>query len=148
MSGGVFQVRERAKGNVTAPMVLWATVMAGVLFLLESRLAPQATTAWVGVGVTALFGIYLGWRRRAAAVFVAPFVSWLFAWFPLWIAAMIHEGVLRGLLWGLFLITIGWIAIGFGEFVWLGAVAFLVRMFRGPSGRAEPDVVIFGPDDL
>jgi hypothetical protein len=129
-------------------MVLWATVMAGVLFLLESRLAPQATTAWVGVGVTALFGIYLGWRRRAAAVFVAPFVSWLFAWFPLWIAAMIHEGVLRGLLWGLFLITIGWIAIGFGEFVWLGAVAFLVRMFRGPSGRAEPDVVIFGPDDL
>jgi hypothetical protein len=147
MSGVVFQVRERAKGSVTTSMVLWATVMAAVLFLLESRLAPQSTTAWVGVGATALFGIYLGWRRRADAVFVAPFVSWLFAWFPLWIAAMIHEGVLRGLLWGLFLITIGWIAIGFGEFVWLGAVAFLVRTFRGPSGR-EPDVVIFGPDDL
>jgi hypothetical protein len=148
MSGVVFQVRERAKGNVTTPMVLWATVMAAVLFLLESRLAGQAATAWVGVGATALFGIYLGWRRRAAAVFVAPFVSWLFAWFPLWIAAMIHEGVLRGLLWGLFLITIGWIAIGFAEFVWLGAVALLVRTFRGPSSRAEPDVVIFGPDDL
>jgi hypothetical protein len=148
MSGVVFQVRERARGNVTTPMVLWATLMAAVLFLLESRLAPQATTAWVGVGATALFGVYLGWRRRVAAVFVAPFVSWLFAWFPLWVAAVIHEGILRGFLWGLFLITIGWIAIGFGEFVWLGAVAFFVRLFRGSSGRGEPDVVIFGPDGL
>jgi len=102
---------------------------------------------WTGVGATALFGIYLGWRRRAAAVFVAPFVSWLFAWLPLWVAAIIHEGALRGLFWGFFLITVGWIAIGFVEFAWLGAVAFLVRSFRGPMGRGDANVVIFGPDD-
>jgi hypothetical protein len=147
MGGVVFQVRERAKGNVTAPMVLWSTVMAVVLFLLEARWAPQATAAWVGVIATALFGIYLGWRRRAAAVFIAPFVSWIFAWFPLWVAAMVHDGVLRGLFSGLFLITIGWIAIGFGEFVWLGAVAFLVRALRGSSDHEGPDVVIFGPEE-
>lgn len=147
MTGVVFQVRERSRGNVTFSMVLWATAMAAVLFLFESRLTDRADTAWAGVGVTALFGVYLGWRRRAAAVFIAPFVSWLFAWFPLWVAAMIHEGALRGLFWGLFLVTVGWVLIGFIEFVWLGAVAFLVRSLRGPSGRGDEKVVIFGPDD-
>ena len=88
MTGVVFQVRERSRGNVTFSMMLWATAMAAVLFLFESRLADRADTAWAGVGVTALFGVYLGWRRRAAAVFIAPFVSWLFAWFPL--LSLIH----------------------------------------------------------
>jgi hypothetical protein len=122
--------------------------MAVVLFLIESRLAPHATIVWVGVGATALFGIYLGWRRRTAAVFVAPFVSWLFAWLPLWVAAMIHDGIVNGFLRGLFLITFGWIAIGFGEFVGLTVMAFLGRLFRGPANRGEPDVVIFSPKDL
>jgi hypothetical protein len=147
VTGVVFQVRERSRGNVTFSMMLWATAMAAVLFLVESRLANRADTVWAGIGATALFGVYLGWRRRAAAVFVAPFVSWLFAWFPLWVAAMIHDGALRGLFWGLFLVTVGWILIGFVEFAWLGAVAFFVRSLRGPSGRGDAKVVIFGPDD-
>jgi hypothetical protein len=138
VTGVVFQVRERSRGNVTFSMMLWATAMAAVLFLVESRLANRADTVWAGIG---------GWRRRAAAVFVAPFVSWLFAWFPLWVAAMIHDGALRGLFWGLFLVTVGWILIGFVEFAWLGAVAFFVRSLRGPSGRGDAKVVIFGPDD-
>jgi len=128
-------------------MMLWATAMAAVLFLVESRLANRTDTVWAGIGVTALFGIYLGWRRRGGAVFIAPFVSWLFAWFPLWVAAMIHDGALSGLFWGLFLVTVGWILIGFVEFAWLGAVTFLVRSLRGSGGRGGPNVVIFGPDD-
>jgi hypothetical protein len=147
MSGVVFQVRERSRGNVTASMLLWATAMAVVFFLFETRWASRVTMSWVGLGVTAAFGVYLGWRRRAAAVFVAPFVSWFVAWFPLWIGAMIHYGFFGGLFRGLFLITIGWIAIGFGEFIWLGAVAFLIRVLRGPSSGAGPRVVVFGPND-
>jgi hypothetical protein len=147
MTGVVFQVRERSRGNVTWSMVLWSTAMAAVLFLFESRLANRGDIAWAGIGVTALFGVYLGWRRRGAAVFVAPFVSWLFAWFPLWVAAMIRDGALRGLFWGLFLVTVGWLVIGFVEFAWLGAVTFLVRSLRGPSGRGDAKVVIFGPED-
>lgn len=143
----VIQFRERAKGNVTSAMWLWASTMAIVLFLIESRLASHTASVWIAVAVTALFGIYLGWRRRTAAVFVAPFVSWLFAWLPLWVAAMIHDGFISGLFRGLFLITFGWLAIGFAEFVWLAAVAFLVRVFRGPASRGEPDVVIIGPKD-
>jgi hypothetical protein len=144
----VLQVRERARGNVTSAMMLWASVMAVVLFLLQAHVSSRSGVLWVGIGATALFGIYLGWRRRTAAVFIAPLVSWLFAWLPLWVASMIHDGVFRGFFWGLFAITIGWIGIGLTEFFWLGAVAFLVRLFRGPPDRSEPDVVIFGPDEI
>jgi hypothetical protein len=148
MSDVVFQVRERARGNVTTPMMLWATVMAAVLFLGEAHLGSRTATVWTGIVATALFGIYLGWRRRGAAVFVAPLVSWLFAWLPLWIAAMIHDGFFKGFFVGLFLITIGWIGIGFLEFFGLGAVTFVVRVFRGPGDTRGPDVIIFGPDGL
>jgi hypothetical protein len=144
----VFQVRERARGNVTAPMMLWASVMAVVIFIVEANRNTQPDAVWAGVIATALFGIYLGWRRRGAAVFIAPLVSWLFAWIPLWIAAMIHHGFVKGLFVGLFLITIGWIGIGFLEFFGLGIVTFVVRIFRGPSNTRGPDVIVFGPDGL
>jgi hypothetical protein len=146
MNGVVFQARERTRGNVTAPMMLWAIVMAAVLFLYEARYGSRSTVTWVGVLATVMLGVYLGWRRRVAAVLIAPLVSWLFAWFPLWVAAMIHDGVLRGLFAGLFLITVGWIGIGLVEMVWLAVVALLVRMLRGRHGRSEPSVVIYGPD--
>jgi len=126
-------------------MMLWATVMAVVLFLYEARIGNHADALWTASGDRPV-RIYLGWRRRAAAVFVAPFVSWLFAWLPLWVAAMIHEGVLRAFS-GPLPYHVGWIVIGFVEFAWLGAVAFLVRSFRGPTGRGDAKVVIFGPDD-
>ena len=142
----VFQVRERARGNVTAPMMLWASVMAVVIFVVEANRNKQPDAIWAGVIATALFGIYLGWRRRGAAVFIAPLVSWIFAWVPLWIAAMIHHGFVKGLFVGLFLVTIGWIGIGFLEFFGLGIVTFVVRIFRGPSNTRGPDVVVFGPD--
>jgi hypothetical protein len=142
----VFQVRERARGNVTTPMMLWATVMAVVIFLSEANWGSRTSVVWTGVIATVLLGIYLGWRRRGAAVFIAPMVSWLFAWLPLWIAAMIREGFFKGIFVGLFLITIGWIGIGFLEFFGLGIVTFLVRLFRGPSPTGGPDVIIFGPD--
>lgn len=127
-------------------MLLWAIVMAVVIFLLEARLGSQAGVAWVGVSATALLGIYLGWRRRAAAVLIAPMVSWLFAWPLLWVAALIHDGFVKGLFVGLFLVTIGWIGIGLTELVWLGLVTILVRALRGSGRSGESDVVIFGPD--
>jgi uncharacterized membrane protein len=67
MSGVVFQVRERARGNVTTPMMLWATVMAAVLFLYEAKLGSRTGTVWTGIVATALFGVYLGWRRRGSS---------------------------------------------------------------------------------
>ena len=124
-------------------MVLWALTMTVVLFI--EVVAPSASITWLGFGVSALLGVYLGWRRRVGAVIVAPLVSWLFAWFPLEIACMIHFGILKGFFVGLLMITFGWIGIGFVEFAWLGMVALLVRAIRGSSDRDS--VVIMGPDE-
>lgn len=142
MSSVVIQFRERAKGNVSTLMVLWALAMTVVLFM--EVVAPSARVTTVGFAVSAVLGIYLGWRRRVAAVVIAPFVSWLFAWFPMEVACMIHFGILKGFLVGLLTITFGWVGIGFVEFVWVGMVAILVRALRG--GPRSPDVVIINPD--
>ena len=147
MSGVVFQVHERARGRVTKPMMLWAAVMAVVLFMLESHLGPQGRAAGLGVLASVAFGLYLGWQRRLGAILVAPLVSWLFAWFPLVIASMIHNGIGKGFFVALFLVTFGWIGIGLLELFGLGLVAFAVSLVRGSAAPAEPDVVIFGPDD-
>ena len=146
MNTVVIQMRDRAKDNVGAPMVAWALVMAVVLFLLQARWGARDVVIWVGVGVTAAFGAYLGWHRRVGAAFFAPFVSWMVAWFPMVIGAMIRAGFFKGLVSGLFWITIGWILIALVEFAWLALVAAFVRMLRGAGGHDEPDVVIYGPD--
>ncbi len=124
-------------------MTLWAIVMAVVIFCLEARVGAAHTLGRVGLVVTARFGARIGGRRRVAAVFVAPFVSWLWAWFPLWIAAMIHDGFFGGIAIGFFLVTIGWLGIGLAEVAVLGFFAFIVRALRG---RGDSDVIVFGPD--
>jgi hypothetical protein len=138
----VYVYRERAKGNVSFPMVVWALAMTVILVM--GILRPSTTVTVSGFAVTALLGIYLGWRRRFGAVIAAPFVSWFFAWLPMEIASMIHFGVLKGFFLGLLLITFGWIAIGFVEFAWLAIISLLLRSIRG-TPRDEP-VVIIDPD--
>ena len=135
----VFVYRDRAKNNVSFPMVVWALAMTVILFM--AIVTPSATVTITGFVLTALLGVVLGWRRRFGAVIAAPFVSWFFAWFPMEIASMIHFGILKGFLLGLVIITVGWIGIGFIEFVWLAMVALLVRSLRG-APRDEPVVII------
>ncbi|MBW4077367.1 MAG: hypothetical protein HIU84_02395 [Acidobacteria bacterium] len=142
MSSVVIQFKERAKGNVTTPMVLWALAMTVILFV--EVVSPSSSVITSGFVVSAILGIYLGWSRRVAAVIIAPFVSWLFAWFPLEVACMIHFGILKGFLVGLLTITFGWVGIGFVEALWIGMVATVVRWIRG--GPRSPDVVIIDPE--
>ena len=136
-------MRRRGRGQVSGAMTLWALAMAVVIFCLEARVGAADAVGVCGLAVTILFGALLGWRRRVAAVLIAPFVSWLWAWLPLWIAAMIHDGFFGGLAIGFFLITVGWIGIGAIEVAVLGIVAVIVRSLRGTG---ESDVVVFGPD--
>ena len=143
MNGVVLRVRERARGDVGAPVVLWALLMTVVLFMLEARLGPRATTFWVGFSATALLGAYLGCRRRVGAVFFAPMVNWFFAWPFLIVAAMIEHGFFAGIFVGLFFITIGWIGVALLEVAVLLVVSSLVRQLR--ASAPERDVVIFAP---
>src|ERR1035438_6734778 len=93
MVSAVFiQVKNRARGNVTSPIIVWSVLMAVVIFMVEASHGAHHDALWVGFGATVLFGVYLGLRRRVAAAFVAPFVSWMVAWIPLWIAEMIYLG--------------------------------------------------------
>ncbi len=138
----VFTVRERARGNVSTPVVLWALAMTVVLFI--EVVNPSALVTISGFAITALLGALLGWRRRMGTVVVAPFVGWLFAWFPMEIACMIHFGILKGFLLGLLIVTFGWIGIGFVELAWLAMVAFFVRSLRG--AQSDDRVVIIDPD--
>ena len=128
------------------PMVLWSSAMAVVLFLHEARWGSMVNVVWSGIAVTLAFGAYLGWQRRVAAVFVAPVISWMFAWFPLIVAAIIRDGFFRGIIAGVFWITVGWLMIAFLEFVGLIFSSMLVRRLRGGPRNEGPDVVIFGPD--
>ena len=129
---------------MSGAMTVWAILMAVVIFCLEARIGGADTMGGIAVAATILFGAFLGWRRRVAAVLVAPFVSWLWAWFPLWIAAMIHDGFFGGIAIGFFLITIGWFGIGLTEVAVLGIVALAVRAVRGGG---DGDVIVFGPQD-
>lgn len=137
----VVQVRERARGNVSTSVTLWAIAMAVILVL--DIVSPSAKVTTAGFIVTALLGVWLGWRRRGGVVVVAPFVSWLFAWFPMMVASMVHTGILKGFFTGLFLISVGWLGIGFVEFVWLAMVTFVVRAMRGRP--RDEDVMIVDP---
>ncbi len=126
-------------------MIIWSIVMAVVIFMVEASHGGHHEALWIGFGATALFGVYLGLRRRVAASFVAPLVSWMVAWFPLWIAAMIRDGFWKGLVVGLFWVTIGWVVIGGLEFVTLFIVGSVLRLFRGSSGSRDRGVIVYGP---
>lgn len=142
MNGVVITVRDRTRGGVSVPIVLWSLAMAVVLVL--EVVAPSATVTWMGFIVSALLGIYLGVRGRVGTVLVAPVVSWMFAALPLVIACMVHFGVLKGFFLGLLLVSFGWIGIGFCEVVWLGMVALVARAL---TGRRHRSVTYFEPGE-
>ena len=140
-------IRINPRGRVTRPVALWAMVMAICLFCFEANIGNRAIFLDTALLVTVLLGFYLGWMRRSGTVFFAPIASWFFAWPPLWLATMIHEGFIKGLFKGLFLITFGWIIIGGAEFIVLFTTSTIVRMLRGRKRDNASEVVIFGPDD-
>jgi len=140
-------IRVNPRGKVSRPVALWAMLMAVALFCFEANIGDRGTSSNAGLLITVLLGIYLGWQRSGGAVFFAPIASWFFAWPALWLATMIHEGFIKGLFKGLFLITIGWFIIGGAQFIVLFTSSSIVRLLRGGRNNSGPDVVIFGPDD-
>lgn len=141
----VVRIRQHVRDYVTQATVLWAIAMAVVLVDWEVNPATDARAVLAGVLVTALFGVYLGWRRRWPYVFVAPMVSFFFNVLPLWIAAMVRHGVVKGLFVGLFLNTVGAALVGTAEFLCLAAVTLMVRRARG-NRVDDGDVIVCGPD--
>ena len=145
MSNIFIQMNQRAR--VTRPLLLWALLMAVLMFCFEAGIGSRGAVVSTGVFITLLLGAYLGWQRRSGTTFFAPLISWFFAWPPLLVASMIHEGLIKGLVKGLLLVTFGWTVIGGAEFMVLIMTSSVVQSLRSKSGPSEPDVVVFGPND-
>jgi hypothetical protein len=64
----------------------------------------------------------------------------------MWVAAMVHYGIAAGFLVGLFLITIGFLGLGFVEFAWLFLITALVAKIFTRSTHDE--IIILAPDEL
>ena len=144
----VVQWRQRARNHVSSAMVAWSLVMTVVLITWEVSPSSQGRAWAAGFAATVVFGAYLGWLRRGAAVFVAPLINWAFAWLPLWLAAMFRHGLIKGLVVGFVLVTVGWLIIGTLELITLGCVTWFVRRLRGRRRRPiDSGVSVFGPGE-
>ena len=142
----VVRVRETSRGSAGVAIVVWSIVMAAAIFGVRANMARHLFEL-IGVVDTFMLGAYLGWRRRLAAVFFAPLVSWMFAWFPLIVAEIIREGFFRGVVWGVLMSTVGWIGIGFVEFVAISAIALPFRLAASLL-RHDENIVIEGPSSF
>jgi len=130
----IIDMQRKARGNVTIGMVVWSLLMAAYLFMIiimGHKLGTQNVFGLIGIGVCVLFGFFLGWQRRSAALFAAPMVSWFFGWFPVLIASMIYWGVIKGFLLGMLIDTFGWFVVAFMQILLLGVGAVVARIFRG-----------------
>ena len=142
----IIDMQRKARGNVTIGMVVWSLLMAADLFMIiimGHKLGTQNVFGLIGIGICVLFGFFLGWQRRSAALFAAPMVSWFFGWFPVLIASMIYWGVITGFLLGMLIDTFGWFLVAFMQILLLGAGAIVARLFRG--GQKADSVIIIDP---
>jgi hypothetical protein len=126
----VIRVRETTRGAAGFATSLWAIVITVCLFAIRVDRS-HSTYVLVAVIATVLLGAYLGWHRRMGVIFMAPVVSWLFAWIPLLFAEVIHDGLLKGALYWLVLVTVGWLIIGTVEFIALMCIAWPFRLVSG-----------------
>ena len=138
-------IKNRTRAGAGGPTILWSLVMAVTLCVWESATQHHGIAVKVGVSASVLYGAFLGWTRRAGAVFFAPILSWLVAWFPLWITAIIRHGFLKGVVIGFVLVTLGWLIIGALEFAVVGFAAVLFRLARGRERDAE--IIIIYPTE-
>jgi len=115
-------------------MIIWAILMAVVIFMVEASHGAHHDALWVGFGATALFGVYLGLRRRVAAA-SSPLRQLDGRLGTLWIAAMVRDGFFKGLAVG-FSGDDRLVIIGGLEFATLFIVGSFIRLLRGSSDLA------------
>ena len=142
-SSVVIRVRESTRGPAGFALVAWSVIVAVGIFAERANTARLAFEL-VAVIATFLFAAYAGWNRRLGALFFAPVVSWMFAWFPLIVGEMVRAGIVKGFFLGLLFATVGWIAIGFVEFIVLFAIAVPFRVLSGMVHH-DPKITIEGP---
>jgi hypothetical protein len=102
--------------------------------------------AYVGVGfVTALVGLWIGWRHRVGTAFFAPVLSWIVLVPFAFASEFVRTGFLDGLWRGLGLSIFGGFIASTVEGVFLVAFAVLGRLLAGSVARGREGTVVLPP---
>jgi hypothetical protein len=103
--------------------------------------------AYVGVGIlTALVGLWIGWRHRVGTAFFAPLLAWAVLIPFAFASEFVRVGFLDGLWRGLGLSIFGGFVAASIEGLFLVAFAVLGRLLAGASGiRGRNGTVILPP---
>jgi hypothetical protein len=147
----VVVVSRFAPRRVGLGVFVWALAVDFLIFL--GHTAPHAGISsstgalayWLGVGLTAAAGFWLGWRHRTGTAFLAPFVAW-FLLVPFAFASdFARSGFFGGLWRGFFFLLLGGFVASAIEAGLLVLFALLGRVAVVSLGRDDSTTVILPP---
>jgi hypothetical protein len=101
---------------------------------------------WLAGILTAVLGLWLGWRHRVGTAFVAPLLAWFVVVPFAYAAEFVNVGFLHGLVRGTGLAIFGGFVAAFVEGVTLVAFACLGRLASAALGHhSDTTTMIFPP---
>lgn len=104
------------------------------------------TLGYVAVGfLTAVVGLWIGWRHRVGSAFFAPLLSWVLLVPFAFASEFVRAGFLDGLWRGLGLSIFGGFVASSIEGVFLVAFAVLGRILAGVAHRDGASTVVLPP---
>jgi hypothetical protein len=99
--------------------------------------------AYVAVGfLTALVGLWIGWRHRVGTAFFAPLLAWIFLIPFAFVSEFVRVGFFNGLWRGLGLSIFGGFVASAVEGVLLVGFAVLGRLLVGVLPRGDRTVIL------
>jgi hypothetical protein len=147
----VVVVSRLGSGRVGFGVLLWATAVDIFLFIawtvhhvgIPSSARPLA---YVAIGIlTALAGLWIGWRHRVGTAFFAPLLAWAVLVPFAFASELVRVGFLDGLWRGLGLAIFGGFITSTIEGLFLVSFAMLGRLLSGVFGRRDGATVILPP---
>ena len=115
-------------------MIAWSLVMALCLFVVTGGFHTARSFETIGFAATLVTGVVLGWRRRSGLVLAAPLLSLVVAWPAMGVGYLLGDGLMPGLLYGLFSPLL-FVLVGPAQVAVLTVGAWLGRLVSRPRVR-------------
>lgn len=132
-------------------VLAWAVVVDLLLFVAWTThhfgfTSGARPLAYVAIGtLTALVGLWIGWRHRVGAAFFAPLLAWTILVPFAFVSEFVRVGFLDGLWHGLLLSIFGGFITSSVEGVFLVAFAVLGRLLSGVLSTRDRDRTVILP---
>lgn len=137
-----------APRRVGLAVFAWAIAVDFLVFLgrtthhLGISSGTSTLAYWLAVGLTAIVGFWLGWRRRTGTAFVVPMLSWCVLVPFAFVSEIIRRGFLSGVLWGFGFTIVGGFVASTIEAALLVMFAVLGRAAVGSHGGSRTTVIL------